>query len=654
MAARTETKWISTTIILVLALVIGVPIAGAEQRSPLEHKQTQKILAAGDGVSQRIGFGEENVAIRGQVLEKTPLDTSDELESIKRAVKNVFDAALANDADRFTEAFHPSKRNQAQKQLQALQQIFSMTENLTFSPMIIMYDDSDATVVSKQFKPNHPLFDSFVIMGGYFEKHSGQWKVTLFSTNLPNTIPDFYSYWQRKHPETKYWFEPDTPNWLRPQQNLQTNKTIEQLTRISESIHKAAAERRKSLGQKVERMAGGIEVFEAYFPAGSEAAEKLDKWWSEKTKDGQVNKQSLAIIRNGLRVDVKGSSRKYNRNQYIKWVGQKYIWRAETQDTDAIDLLYHASFDPQLAYDCVYYGMSVIKPGNRTEKILKRLTELAMADIATGRIHWGTKGSRQEMLKYLQPYLESSDPDISTRAQLLQKVFEGELDYNRWSREQYRRKIDRHFTPVLEQIRQILAGGSSKYRRDALKFIKSNNISLIFDESFAEPLKACLLDEDPEAREKALQTAGDLLGERGKCSDETLALMDKLSKDSYFGIRRQAATFIGTHWIWNVHPQNTKAIDILIRLAKDKDHETRHNASYFGLSRIRDPNAVKYLIPLALLEQDKDSDTYKIICWGLKNIFTAKEVIQQYIDTETTPKESTIKLYKDTFGEDPK
>jgi len=639
-------------IIVCLLAMSFVLSAERPQRNPQE-RQARQILGAGDGVSQRIGFGEKNVAIRGQVLEKTLLDTSDELESIKRAVKNVFDAALANDADRFTEAFHSSKRNQAQKQLRALQQIFSMTENLTFSPMIIMYDASEATVVSKQFKPNHPQIDSFVVMGGTFVKHNGQWKAILFSMTWPNTIPDFYSYWQKKQQETKYWFDPDIPNWLRPQQNLQTNETIEQLTRIRESIHKAAAERTKSLGQKVERMAGGIEVFEAYFPAGSEGAEKLDKWWSEKTKDGQVNKQSLAIIKNGLRVDAKGSPRRY-RNEYIKWVGQKFISQAQTQDTDAIDLLYHASFDPQLAYDCVYYGMSVIKPGNRTEKILKRLTELAMADIATGRIHWGTKGSRQDILRYLQPYLESSDPDISTRAQLLQKVFKGELDYNRWSKEQYISQIDRHFTPVLGQIRKILAGGSSKQRRDALKFIKSNNISLILDESFADPLKACLLDEDPEAREKALQIAGDLLGERGKCSDETLALMDKLSKDSYFGVRRQAATFIGTHWIWNVHPQNTKAIDILIRLAKDKDHETRHNASYFGLSRIRDPNAVKYLISLALSEQDKDSDTYKIICWSLKNSFTAKKLIQQYIDIGTSPKESTIKLYKDTFGEDPK
>lgn len=651
MTAGTKTSWISTTVILVL--VVGVPVAGAEQLSPLEHKQARKILDAGDGVSQRIGFGEKNVAIRGQVLEKTPIETSAQLDSIKRAVKDVFDAALANDADTFTEAFHPNNRNQAQKQLQRLQQIFSMTENLTFTPMIVMYDANDATVVSKQFKPNIPNFDAFIIMVASFTKHDGQWKAMLFSTSLPNTLPDFYPYWQKKHPQTKYWFAPDTPDWLRPQQNLQTNQTIEQLTRIVESIHKAGADRRKSLVQKVEAAAGGIEVFDAYFPADSEAAEKLDKWWPQRTKDSQVNKHSLALIKNGLRVDAKGSPRRY-RNEYIKWVGQKFISQAQTQDTDAIDLLYHASFDPQLAYNCVYYGLSAIKAENRTDKILKRLTELAMADIATERIYSGTEGSRQEMLKYLQPYLESSDPDILSWAQLLQKVFKGELDYNTWAREQHQKDIRWHFTPALPQIRRILASGSSKQRRDALNIIKVQGVSQLFDESFAEPFKACLLDQDPEVREKALLTVGDLLGKQGECPDETLALMDKLSKDSYFGVRRVAARFIGGHWIWNVHRQNTKAIDILIRLATDKDHETRHNASYFGLSRIRDPNAVKYLIPLALSEQDKDSDTYKIICWGLKNIFTAKEVIQQYIDTETTPKESTIKLYKDTFGEDPK
>ncbi len=39
MTARTKTKWISTMVILVLALVIGLPVAGAEQRSSAERKQ---------------------------------------------------------------------------------------------------------------------------------------------------------------------------------------------------------------------------------------------------------------------------------------------------------------------------------------------------------------------------------------------------------------------------------------------------------------------------------------------------------------------------------------------------------------------------------------------------------------------------------------
>jgi len=39
MTTRTKTKWISTTVILVLALVIGVPVAGAEQRSSAERAE---------------------------------------------------------------------------------------------------------------------------------------------------------------------------------------------------------------------------------------------------------------------------------------------------------------------------------------------------------------------------------------------------------------------------------------------------------------------------------------------------------------------------------------------------------------------------------------------------------------------------------------
>jgi hypothetical protein len=608
----------------------------------------------GGDLFQSVAFGAENTTNRGQALGQTPLETSAQLDSINHVVKDAFDAALANDADRFTAAFHPDNRKQAQQQLQRLHQIFSMTENLTFTPMIIMYDANDATVISKQFKPNIPNFDAFMIMGAYLTRHDGLWKVTLFSMNLPNTLPNFYSYWQEKHPQTKYWFDPDTPNWLRPEQNLQTNETIEQLTRIVETIQKAAEGHRKSLVRKVSAAAGGIEVFEAYFPADSEAAEKLDKWWPQRTKDGQVNEHSLALIKNGLRGHPEGTQRTAYRNEYIKWVGRNFISQARTQHTDAIDLLYHASFDPQLAYNCVYYGLSVIKPDNRTDKILKRLTELAMADIATGRICSATEGSRQEMLKYLQPYLDSSDPDISAQAQLLQKVFKGELDYNTWSREQYQKDIRRHFTPLLPQIRRILAEGSSKQRRDALNIIKVHGVSPLFDESFAEPFRACLLDQDPEVRDKALLTVGDVLGKKGQCPDETLALMDKLSKDPYFGVRRSAAKFIGGHWIWNVHPQNTKAIDLLIRLSTDKDHETRSNASYYGLSRIRDPNAIKHLIDLALAEQPADNDTYKVICWILRKSSKAKEIIQRYIDDGTRPTDSATKLYKDTFAQNPK
>jgi hypothetical protein len=581
-------------------------------------------------------------------------DASEQLESIKRATQNVFEAALANDADRFTEAFHPGNRQQAEKQLQRMKQIFSMTENLTFSPMIIMYDANEAIVVSKQFKLNHPYFkNDDIVMRSYLKKDKGHWKVMQFGANIPSTIPNFYSYWEKQHPETLYWLDSDTPDWLRPQQDLQTDKSVEQLASISESFRREIAERRKLLIQKVERVAGGTEVFESYFPASSSGAQKLDKWWPEREKDGQVDKNCLTVIRNGLRVDTQGNPRN-NKNEYVRWAAQKFIWRAEVQDPNAVELIYHASFDSRLAYDCVYHGLSIIRPENRTGKVLKRLTELAMADIGTGRIHWGTKGSHENILKHLQPYLDSSDADISVRAQLLEKVFKGELDYDKWSREQYRKQTARKFTPFMGQIREILAGGSSKQRRDVFKIIRRSSLSEIFDETFAEPIKVCLRDDDPEVRKMAMDNIGELFGKRGQCSDEILALMGKLSKDPYSAVRRQVAKFIGRNWIWNVRPQNTKAIEILIGLAKDSDHEIRHNASYWGLSRIREPDAVKYLVNFAISEQEKDSDIYKIICWTLKNSSSAKEVIQQYINTETKRKESAIKLHKDTFGEDPK
>ncbi|MHC4242016.1 MAG: HEAT repeat domain-containing protein [Planctomycetota bacterium] len=631
MTPEAETERISKTIILIIVLLCGFNA----------------------GLSRGSGSGEENTTTDTQLIEETVKDGSDHVKSIKLAVKEVFDIALSNDADRFSEAFHPDKRDQAQKQLQRMQQIISMTENLTFSPMIIiMYVDTDTTVISKQFKLNHPAFNSDVVMVCFLKKHKEQWKVINFGASMPNMIPDLYSNGKKQHPTIRYWIDPDTPNWLRPLQDLQTDKSVEQLESISKSFQRELAERRKMLIEKVERMAGGMEIFESYFPVSSSGAEELDKWWPNRGKDGQADKNYLTIIRNGLRIDTQGNPRK-NKNRYIQWVAQKYIGQNEAQDPNAIELLYHASFDSNLAYYCVYHGLTAIRTENRTEDILKRLTELAMADIGTSRIHRGTKGNHENILKHLQPYLDSSDSDISVRAQLLEKVFKGELDYDKWSREKYRRRIDRKYSPLVKPIREVLLSGSSKQRRDALNSIKRSNLSEIFDQSFAEPIKVCLQDGDPEVRNMAMKYIG-LFGKRGQYSDEILALMDKLSNDSYFEVRRQAATFIGRNWIWNVHPQNTKAIEILIRLAVDKDHETRHNASYWGLSRVRDPNAVKYLINVAISKQDKDSDIYKIICWIHQKNTSAKKIIQQYIDTETDRKESAIKLYKDAFGEDPK
>ena len=61
MTARTKTKWISTTVILVSVLVVGIPVAGAEQLSSREREQARQILDASDlhgGLIVHIGCGD--------------------------------------------------------------------------------------------------------------------------------------------------------------------------------------------------------------------------------------------------------------------------------------------------------------------------------------------------------------------------------------------------------------------------------------------------------------------------------------------------------------------------------------------------------------------------------------------------------------------
>ncbi len=84
------------------------------------------------------------------------------------------------------------------------------------------------------------------------------------------------------------------------------------------------------------------------------------------------------------------------RNEIARTTGGRWIWGAKEQHPEAIALMLKLARDEdrEVRYNAVYYGLSVVR--NKTEPVVRRLVELALADEENnfyGRITWGLKGS---------------------------------------------------------------------------------------------------------------------------------------------------------------------------------------------------------------------------------------------------------------------
>lgn len=177
--------------------------------------------------------------------------------------------------------------------------------------------------------------------------------------------------------------------------------------------------------------------FESYFPDDSEGGRKLDTLWESKDKDERDDEEILTTVRDGLRNTTK------HRTLILGWIGSKYIWSKSPQNDEAIEIMYHASDFPERAnvrggtrHYSVYYGLSVVNP--KTPSTLRALADLCMTDEGTDikRVHWGVEcgvkiDQRNELISYLQPYLESKNKKTKDRAEFLKAT---------WSENYYKKK----------------------------------------------------------------------------------------------------------------------------------------------------------------------------------------------------------------------
>lgn len=186
------------------------------------------------------------------------------------------------------------------------------------------------------------------------------------------------------------------------------------------------------------KLYGSVEAaktFEGYFPDDVEGARVLDKWWKSPLKSFQSDKEIITIVRHGLRRTTQ------NKWKVLRWFCQ-YFGRPRSfrskYSLEAFDLMYYASFsaDKQIRHCAVYFGIS---GGSRCPKIRKRFVQLSMDFFEeverTVNIAKGSHDLRDEMVGYLQPYLNSLDTKVRQRAVLMKKFFTGELDYYKWRKE---------------------------------------------------------------------------------------------------------------------------------------------------------------------------------------------------------------------------
>ena len=616
----------------VLAIIGGVlcssrQIAGGDT-APADTEGIEKVGVLKDNTRQRVDSGPEDVRAIGGVLKKW------------------FEAYLADEPGLAKQTYLPRKHNRVERDLQQLKRLLEAAPKWRFRPMVIMAGGVEGKAISSGIEVPGPAGSDAAVLIVHLQKVAGQWYILYWSADVLRAVPDFYPHFRRKYPGALIWFDETVDQWLRPDQETEIDVNIEELLSTA-SVPKTE----KTLAQNLREARGEQSIFESYFPDSAAGGRILDSWWEVKAKQTYPDEDIFTMIRNGLRRAKDGKPRS-SKEQFIRWVGQRYIRPKEPKNKKAVELMYYASFDPDLTKSAVYYGLSVAG-AEQDSKVLKRLVDICMSDIYVGRILWGTKGKHDKMVQYLEPYLNDPDDRVCERASILEKAFSGELDYEKWQQARFKKQRQSEFGDKLATIREVLLKGNSRQRRDVFSLIKRNGLTVLFDESFIEPLKVCLKDADPVVKEMAVGFGGDFFCKAGEENREVMQLMSELCKDSDSKVRKTAAVFAGNCWICGAKPQKPGAIKMMIQLSRDEDAEVRNAAVYYGLSVVENKSdeVVKRLIEMAV-DTSGLNDVGRIM-WGLGRGADKEKMklyLKPYIFLKNKKGELARKVYFEIFG----
>jgi len=371
---------------------------------------------------------------------------------------------------------------------------------------------------------------------------------------------------------------------------------------------------------------------DTFFPDDPEAGKKLDILLANKDSifHSPPYGDWLDIVRRGFRTASIDTQR-----NLMSTISYKYITQAKEPNELALDIVYYASFDPNLTDDALYNGLARMK--NKPQKVLERLVETALEYRQLSTIKTFLYDQKDDFLQLLEPYSQSSDPNIAQRAQTVKQVLDGTVNgyklTQQWDqirarqrtekdKEKYLKEVDKlkeQLGAKLPELKKNLIEGSSQARLEALKRIEEERLYMIIDEDFFDAFE--------------------------KCAEDANSL-----------VRRSTITAVGRHWIWSVRfkQQSQRAIQLAMKLSEDPDPEVQKRAVRYGLSVIKNKSdeIIKQLINIAMTTADYD--VIHRIAWGLQSDKeSAEPIILNYLETGLYSRDKLTDLYIQIFEKDP-
>ena len=358
---------------------------------------------------------------------------------------------------------------------------------------------------------------------------------------------------------------------------------------------------------------------ESFFPDDPQAGIELTRMWAVKWEALKTVPEAelLEIVRKGLRQTTA------DRKDIIKTIGSRLVWHMSPSHPAAVDILYAASFEPDLKYDAFYYGLTTAKP--KPTYVLDRLAELALDGYNTYRIAWGTLSQTDEFLVRLQAHLTDGDDLRRHQARNIIRIIEGmkahvyDVGPGRIELDQLRQLRDQD-APSLERVRQTLLAGDSTARLAELEHILTAKVYFLLNDNFVAALESCSRDQDA-------------------------------------GVRRRTARLAGLYWLWGDALTHPAMAPLLMRLSSDPVRNVRFVAVEKGLFNLPDKtdDVLRCIIDLALTDEENlPEKLYPRIGAVLRrHRDRTREILLAYRDQGQYPRDAIEQLYRDALRADP-